>query len=103
MTRDPDRRRTSEEGRADRPPDERRERRAGPFSWLASTVLQIAVAIVGLVAVTFALSMALGIDLLAMLAEALSTQEGQWLAIAFVILVLTGAAMRAVSYARTPA
>lgn len=53
-------------------------------------------------AVLFALSMAFGVDLFGMLAQALSTQTGQWLAIAFVILLLTGAAVRALSYVRAP-
>lgn len=102
MTRDNDRRRSRETSRAERPPEEPREPRAGPGAWLTSTVLQTAVAIVGLVAVLFALSMALGVDLLGMLAQALSTHTGQWIAIAFVALVLTGAAMRALSYTRAP-
>jgi hypothetical protein len=46
--------------------------------------------------------MALGVDLLGMLAEALSTQAGRWLAIAVVILLVTSAAVRALGYARAP-
>ncbi|MCU4741837.1 hypothetical protein OB955_21190 [Halobacteria archaeon AArc-m2/3/4] len=102
MTRDNDRRRSREESRAERPPEEPREPRAGFGAWLTSTVLQTAVAVVGLVAVLFALSMALGIDLLGMLAQALSTQAGQWIAVAFVVLLLTGGAIRTLSYARAP-
>lgn len=70
--------------------------------WLTSTLMRTLVAIIGLIAVLFALSMALGVDLLGMVAQALTTQTGQWLAIAVVVLLLTGMAMRALSYARTP-
>lgn len=102
MARDTDRRRPSEEPRAERPPEERREPRPGPGAWLASRLLQTAIAIVGLVAILFALSMALGVDLFGMLAEALSTRTGQWIAIAFVILLVTGVAIRSLSYVRAP-
>lgn len=102
MARDTDRHRTREESRAEKPAEERREPGVGPAAWLTSTVLQTAVTVVGLAAVLFALSMAFGVDLFGMLAQALSTQTGQWLAIAFVILLLTGAAVRALSYVRAP-
>lgn len=102
MARDSDRRQTDETSRAEEPPNEPRERRAGPGMWLTSTLMRTLVAIIGLIAVLFALSMALGVDLLGMVAQALTTQTGQWLAIAVVVLLLTGMAMRALSYARTP-
>lgn len=101
MARDPDRR-PPEETRSGRAPEERRGWRAGPGAWFTSTLLQAAVVVVGLVALLFALSMAFGVDLLGMLGDALSTQTGQWLAIAVVILVVTGAAVRALSYVRSP-
>lgn len=102
MARNNNRRRTDEESRAEKPPDEPRDRRAGFGAWLASTILRTLVAIVGLVAVLFALSMAFGIDLLGMLGQALATQTGQWIAIAVVVLLLTGAAMRGLRYIRAP-
>lgn len=102
MARNNDRRRTDEESRTERSPDEPREPRAGFGAWFASTVLRTLVAIVGLVAVLFALSMAIGIDLLGMLGQALATQTGQWIAVAVVILLLTGAAMRGLRYIRAP-
>lgn len=98
MARETDRGRSHEETAT----EERREQRAEGQAWFTSTVLQTAVAVVGLIAVLFALGMALGIDLLGMLAEALSTQTGQWLAIAFVILLITGAAIRALEFTWTP-
>ena len=101
MTRDTDRGRTREETRAERPPEERPEPRTGFGAWLTSAVLQTAVAVVGLAAVLYALSMAFGVNLFGMVAQALATQTGQWLAIAFVVLLLTGTAIRAMSYART--
>jgi flagellar biosynthesis protein FlhB len=98
MARDHDTGHSHEE----RPTEKHREHRVESGAWFTSTVLQATVATVGLVAVLFALSMALGIDLIGMLAEALSTQTGQWLAIAFVIILLTGAAIRALGYLRAP-
>ena len=95
MTRDTDRERSREE----RPPAERRPEGG---AWFTSRLLQTAVATVGLIGVLFALSMALGVDLLGMLAEALSTQAGRWLAIAVIILLVTSAAVRALGYARAP-
>jgi hypothetical protein len=98
MARDTDREQTGE----DRPPADGRGRRPEGGVWFTSTILQTLVAIIGLIGVLFALSMALGVDLLGMLADALSTQTGQWLAIAFVVLMVTAAAVRALSYARAP-
>ena len=98
MARETDRSRPHEETAT----EERREQRADGRAWFTSTVLQAAVAVVGLIAVLFALGMALGIDLLGMLAEVLSTQTGQWLAIAFVILLITGAAIRALEFNWAP-
>lgn len=62
--------------------------------------MQTLIAVVGLVVVLFALGRAVGVDLLGMVAQAVSTQTGQWLAIAFVALLVMGAAMRAMAYTR---
>lgn len=102
MARNDSRSQTDKEAQAERPPDEPREPRAGFGAWFTSTVLRTLVAIIGLIAVLFALSMALGIDLLGMLGQALTTQTGQWLAIAVIVLLVTGAAMRGLSYIRAP-
>ncbi len=67
---------------------------------MASTAMQTIVAIVGLVVVLFAVGQALGADLLGMLANALATQTGQWLAVAFIALLVVGAAMRAMAFTR---
>lgn len=98
MPRESERRKS----RAEQSPEEYRDRSANGGAWFTTTIFQTGVAIVGLIAVLFALSMAIGIDLLGMLADALSTQTGQWLAIAFVIILLTGAAIRALAYTRPP-
>lgn len=62
--------------------------------------MQTLIAVVGLVVVLFALGQAVGVDLLGMVAQAVSTQTGQWLAIAFLALLVMGAAMRAMAYTR---
>jgi uncharacterized membrane protein len=63
-------------------------------SWFAESTLRVVLAVVGLVLLLFALGQAAGIDLLGMLADALATRVGRWLAIAFFGLLLVVIAMR---------
>lgn len=63
-------------------------------AWFAESTLRIVMAVVGLVLVLFALGQAAGVDLLGMLADALATRVGRWLAIAFFGLLLVVIAMR---------
>ncbi|UTF53572.1 hypothetical protein [Natronosalvus rutilus] len=102
MTRDRTADRSDTTAREERPPAERRDESAAG-AWAASTALQTAVAVVGLTIVLFALGQAFGVDLLGVIAGALGTQVGMWLAIAFIVLLFTGAALRAVSFGTTRA
>jgi hypothetical protein len=70
-------------------------RRGGDLTgWFTSTAVRMVLAIVGLVVVLFAVGQIVGIDLLGLAAEALSSEIGQWLVIAAVGLVLIGLAQR---------
>ncbi|WP_435360361.1 hypothetical protein [Haloarchaeobius sp. DFWS5] len=67
-------------------------------NYLATTAVRFGVAMIGLVLLLFALGQAFGANLLGAFADALSTQTGQWLVVAFFALLLIGAAERGLSY-----
>lgn len=62
--------------------------------WFARSTLRVGLAIIGLVLLLFALGQAVGMDLLGVVVDALSTTVGRWLAIAFFALVLIVVALR---------
>lgn len=62
--------------------------------WLASTAIRTTLVIVGVVVLLFALGQLVGIDLLGLTAEALSSELGRWLLIAAFGLLLIGLAQR---------
>jgi hypothetical protein len=75
------------------------ERRGEPAGigftgWFTSAAIRTVLVIVGLVVLLFALGQAVGIDLLGLAAEALSSELGRWLLIAAFGLVLIGLAQR---------
>lgn len=67
---------------------------SGTEEWFAVSALRLALVIVGFVILLFALGQAVGFDLLGMAADALSTQLGRWLVVAFFGLVLIVIAVR---------
>ncbi|PSP62762.1 hypothetical protein BRC77_08995 [Halobacteriales archaeon QH_8_64_26] len=69
-------------------------RGAGVTEWFASTALRAALAVVGVVVLLFALGQLVGIDLLGLAAEALSSELGRWSLIAVFGLLLIGLAQR---------
>ena len=69
-----------------------RTERAG--EWFAESTLRIALAVFGFVLLLFALGQAVGIDLLGMVVDALSTQLGRWLLVAFFALAIILIAVR---------
>ncbi|MFC6732204.1 MULTISPECIES: hypothetical protein [unclassified Haladaptatus] len=69
-------------------------------SWFANTAIRVGVVLIGFVLLLFALGQAVGANLLGMVAEALSSQTGQWLVVAFFALLLIGAAQRGVTASR---
>lgn len=62
--------------------------------WLATSTLRIVLAVVGLFVLLFGLSMAMGVDLIGMLADLLGTELAQWLLVALVGLLLVIVAVR---------
>lgn len=61
-------------------------------TWFASVAVRTGLAVIGLVVVVFALGQAVGVNLLGMAAEAVTSQTGRWLVVAFFGLLLIGAA-----------
>lgn len=66
----------------------------GAPEWFAASALRIGLAIIGFVLLLFALGQAVGLDLLGLVADALDTQIGRWLAVAVFALVLIAVALR---------
>jgi hypothetical protein len=72
----------------------RRTNDARASSWLARTGLLIGLIAIGFVLLLFALGQAVGFDLLGLFADAVSSQTGRWLVVAFFALLLIGVAER---------
>lgn len=66
----------------------------GAAERLATSTLRIGLTLIGLVLLLFALGQAVGVDLLELVVDALSTRVGRWLAVAFFALVLIVVALR---------
>lgn len=102
MSQQPERDKSRSEPNNGQPPeDQRRGSRFGPGAWIASTLVQTMIALVGLVVVLFAVGRAFGVDFLGMLGDALTTHTGQWLAIASVALIVVVATLRAMRLRRS--
>lgn len=89
----------------DRPQSEPQEpsndrRRSGPAldgqpsKWIASTAVRMGLTIIGVILLVFALGQAFGFPLLELTIDALTSQTGRWLVVAFFALLLIGAAQR---------
>lgn len=86
-------------GRAGENRGDRGRRTGGRFSaWLASAAVRLGLTVIGVVVLVFALGQAVGVDLLEMFAEALSSQTGRWLVVAFFAVLLIAAAQRGIAY-----
>lgn len=66
----------------------------GPTSWFANTAVRVGLTIIGIALLLFALGQAFGLPLLAAAVEALSSETGRWLVVAFFAILLIGAAQR---------
>lgn len=62
--------------------------------WFAVSTLRIALATAGFVILLFALGQAVGFDLLGAIVDALTSQLGRWLVVAFFAVVLIAVAAR---------
>ncbi|QLG29025.1 hypothetical protein HUG10_16425 [Halorarum halophilum] len=60
----------------------------------AASSFRIGLAFLGIVLLLFALGQAVGVDLLGMVGDALATEVGRWLVVAFFALVLIAVALR---------
>jgi hypothetical protein len=97
MSKEPNRERGTEERPAgDRPADDRRRGR-NTAGWLASGVVRLGLAIVGVVLLLFAAGQIAGLDLLEMVIEVLTSSIGRWILLAFVAVVLLAVAIRGFS------
>jgi hypothetical protein len=63
---------------------------------MASTAIRAGLTLVGIVLLLFALGQAVGLPLLELVTQALTSQTGQWLVVAFFAVLLIGAAQRGV-------
>lgn len=66
----------------------------GVSAWFAETAARTGLALVGLVLLLFALGQAVGLNLLGTFADAITSQTGRWLVVAFFAVLLIIAAAR---------
>ena len=65
-----------------------------PTRWIASTAVRAGLTIVGVVLLLFALVQAVGLPLLELTTDAVTSRTGRWLVVAFFAILLIGAAQR---------
>lgn len=66
-------------------------------SWFATTAVRTGLTAIGVVLLLFALGQAVGLPLLELAAEAVTSQTGRWLVVAFFAVLLIAAAQRVVT------
>lgn len=66
----------------------------GATEWFATTAVRTGLTLIGVVVLLFALGQAVGLPLLELFTDALTSQTGQWLAVAFLAVLLIGAAQK---------
>jgi hypothetical protein len=74
--------------------DDGREEVEAATSWFANTAVRAGLTLIGLVLLLFALGQAVGFPLLQIVTDALTSQTGQWLVVAFFAVLLIGAAQK---------
>lgn len=62
--------------------------RTSAVGWFMGSALRMGLVVLGFIILVFALGQATGVDLFAIIGEALNTETGRWLAIAFFALLL---------------
>ena len=65
-----------------------------PTQWFATTAVRAGLTVIGVVLLIFAVGQAVGLPLLEFTVDALSSQTGRWLVVAFFAILLIGAAQR---------
>ena len=66
----------------------------GLTQWFASTAVQAGLTVIGVVLLIFAVGQAVGLPLLEFTVDAVSSETGRWLVVAFFAIMLIGAAQR---------
>lgn len=78
--------------------EERRDRRQGEgdgaVEAIATSTVRLALLVLGLLLLLYATGQAVGFDVLAMISDALDTQEARWIIVAFFALVLITISLR---------
>jgi hypothetical protein len=88
--------RADEQERSSEPQAQSDDAVEGATKWFASTAVRAGLTLIGLVLLLFALGQAVGLPLLELVTDAVTTQTGKWLVVAFFAVLLIGAAQRAV-------
>ena len=88
-----DSRRGTDQERSDRA-EQRRDDVPAATTWFANTAVRTGLTVIGVVVLLFALGQAVGLPLLELTTEALTSRTGQWLAVAFLAVLLIGAAQK---------
>ena len=83
---------TVDEARAEA--DAHAEGTRGTTQWFANTAVQAGLTIIGIVLLLFAIGQAVGLPLLEFTVDALSSQTGRWLVVAFFAILLIAAAQK---------
>ena len=87
------------EDRQERPPDSDEHGDDGveaATAWVATTAVRTGLTLIGVVLLLFALGQAVGLPLLQLVSDALTSQTGQWLVVAFFAVLLIGASRKGV-------
>lgn len=88
--------RTTEQGQPDDADPQGDDSVGAATRWFATTAVRAGVTIIGVVLLLFALGQAVGLPLLGMVTDALTSQTGQWLVVAFFAVLLIGAAQKGI-------
>lgn len=92
--------RVTDRERSDRSDQQRSDRTAqqrdgvAASAWFANTAVRSGLTVIGIVVLLFALGQAVGLPLLELATDALTSETGQWLVVAFFAVILIGAAQK---------
>lgn len=74
--------------------------RRGMGEWFASSAVRVGLMLIGVIVLLFALGQAVNADLLGWTVEALTSEVGRWLVVAFFALLIIGAAQKGLTMRR---
>lgn len=70
------------------------DKRKSTTDWFANTAVRAGLTIIGVILLLFALGQAVGLPLLDLVTDAVTSQTGQWLVVAFFAILLIAAAQK---------